>query len=234
MPNFLMAQDYITSEIISRVFHMKYKSGTGTTFLIDKDSTNYFVTAKHILEHAKFGEKITIEIYQDSLWKTLSGNVYFDTTKNVDVALIKPKGLNFVQSGISLKNIPMILGDEGFFMGFPYGLSTSDAGGINSGFPFPLMKKAVYSGSSTENEIFIILLDGHNNPGFSGGPVLFKDRFKSGDNKFHLVGVVSAYVNQQNELVTPFGTMKYSENSGIIISYGKKHIDKIIETIKTP
>ncbi|WP_188650984.1 S1 family peptidase [Yeosuana aromativorans] len=234
IPKLIMAQDYLTTDILSRVFHMKYKTQTGTTFLVAKDSVNYFVTAKHVLQNPKYGEKLTVEIYQDSLWKTLTGNVYFDKTNDVDVALIMPEGFGFVQSGISLKNIQTIIGDEGYFLGFPYGLSSLDKGKINAGFPFPLVKKAVFSGTTTNNDVQTIFLDGHNNPGFSGGPVLFKDRMKNGDNKFHLVGIVSAYLNQQNDLITPFGKLKYKENSGIIIAIGKEQIDTIIENIKTP
>lgn len=235
IPKFIMAQDYLTTNILSSVFHMKYNTQSGTTFLTYKDSTNYFVTAKHVLKNTKYGEKITVEIYKDSLWRTLTGEVYFDQTKDNDVALIKPEeGFDFVQSGISLKSIKTILGDEGYFLGFPYGLSSSDKGNINEGFPIPLVKKAVFSGTTTKNGVETLFLDGHNNPGFSGGPVLFKDRLKNGDNKYYLVGIISAYVNQQNELITPFGNLKYKENSGIIVAIGKKQIDEIIEKIKTP
>ena len=119
--------------------------------------------------------------------------------------MIKPEWLDYVESAISLKDITALLGDEGFFMGFPYGLSTSDRGNTNAGFPLPLLKKAVFSGNSLMNDIYVLLLDGHNNPGFSGGPVLFKDRLKSGDNKYHLIGVISAYVNQKNEMTVILG-----------------------------
>ncbi len=213
---------------------MKYNGQRATTFLIDKDSINYFVTAKHALQNPKYGQKLTIEIYQDSVWKTLTGNVYFNQLNDVDIALIEPEGLDFVESGISLKEIRTIIGDEGYFLGFPYGLSSMDKENINAGFPFPLVKKAVFSGTTTNNGIQTFFLDGHNNPGFSGGPVLFKDRFKNGDNKYHLIAIISAYINQENELITPFGKLKYKENSGIIIAIGKKQIDEIIEKIKTP
>ena len=58
------------------------------------------------------------------------------------------------------------------------------------------------------NDIYVLLLDGHNNPGFSGGPVLFKDRLKSGDNKYHLIGVISAYVNQKKRNEYPIWKIK--------------------------
>ena len=41
-------------------------------------------------------------------------------------------------------------------------------------------------------------------------------------------------LTKKNEMNTPFGKLKYEENSGIIIAYGKKHIIEVIEKIKTP
>lgn len=236
IPQLILAQEYLATDILSGVFHFRYNGESGTTFLINKDSSNYFVTAKHVLQNPKYGEKLTIEIYQDSLWRTLTGKVYFDKLKNVDIALMELEGMDFLQSAISLKDIQTVLGDEGFFLGFPYGLITSDKGNVNDGFPLPLVKKAVFSGTTTNNGVQTLLLDGHANPGFSGGPVLFKDRLKNGDNKYHLVGVVSSYHYQQNEMSLPFGDKKlrYSENSGIIIAIEKKQIDEIIKKIKTP
>jgi hypothetical protein len=110
-------------------------------------------------------------------------------------------------------------------LGFPFGLNTKD----NSGFPYPLIKKATFSGSAIENGIHIMLLDGHNNPGFSGGPVIFIDRYTTSKNKWFISGVISAYVNQKNQMITPFGTMNYDENAGVIIVIGAKHIISIIE-----
>lgn len=227
-----MSPDFLTTDILQSVFHMKYNGSTGTTFLIEKDSTNYFVTAKHIIKDSKYGDKLTIEIYQDSLWKTLTGEVYFDKLNDIDIALIKPENFGYVKSGITFKQTESIIGDEGFFLGFPYGLKTNFDN--NVGFPLPLIKKALFSGTIIKNGIQTLFLDGHNNPGFSGGPVLFKDRRRNGDNKYHLIGVISAYFNQQNELITPFGKLKYNENSGIIIAFEQKHILEVIQKIKTP
>jgi hypothetical protein len=38
-----------------------------------------------------------------------------------------------------------------------------------------LIKKGIYSGTKVSNDVTIHILDGHNNPGFSGGPVFIKD-----------------------------------------------------------
>lgn len=227
----IIAQQYLTLDVIGRVFQFKYEGGTGTSFIIHKDSTNYLITAKHILKNTANGESIKFGIFQDNAWALFKGKVYFDKNKDVDIAVIVVDGLGFSKSSIEIGDTKTVLGDEGFFLGFPYGLKTNDHGKINKGFPFPLLKKAVLSGSITENGVSNIILDGHNNPGFSGGPVLFQDRLAKSNDKYYLVGVISSYWAQKNNVKTPFGLLEYSENSGIIIAVGSKHILDIITQI---
>ncbi len=232
--NLITGQEYLPSSIMSKVFHLKYKDTTGTTFVIDFEGNNFFVTARHVISGVEENQNISIQIFKDNEWRNLTVITHTHPNPLVDIILLEPLDQHHITSSISMKNIEMIFGDEGFFLGFPFGLRNYDTGSINDGFPFPLVKKAVFSGSLAVDSISVLFLDGNNNPGFSGGPIFFKDRIKSGDNKWHLVGVISAYVNQENEIVTPIGNLKYSENSGIIISYSKKHIMEIIKNIRTP
>ena len=68
----------------------------------------------------------------------------------------------------------------------------------------------------------VIFLDGHNNKGFSGGPVLFKEQ-EHGELK--VAAVVSGY-RFSNEPVYQGDQelpVTYRYKTGIIISYGIKH-----------
>ena len=67
----------------------------------------------------------------------------------------------------------MIYGQEVFFAGFPFGenLFTTSTQTVNGLFPMPFVKKGIISAEATENGATILYLDGHNNPGFSGGPI---------------------------------------------------------------
>ena len=82
----------------------------------------------------------------------------------------------------------IILGQDVYFLGFPYSLK-SDVGSINRNFPLPLVKKAIVSLVAERGHY--ILLDGHNNPGFSGGPVVFHPNNRGND--FCVAGVVAGY-----------------------------------------
>lgn len=230
----IYSQNYISTDLLSVVKHLKYKSESGTSFIIIEDSENYLVTAKHLFKGVKNGEFVKFEIELDNQWKNAYGTVYYDTLSSADIVLIKTRNIKNVNSPISIKPMLTLLGDEGYFIGFPYGNKSSDPSQVLDGFPVPLVKKAVFSGGTIVNNSIISFLDGHNNPGFSGGPVLFTDRAIGGDNQLHLIGVISAYINQDNEVNTDFGKFKYFENSGIIISYGVKHIHEIIKQIEAP
>ena len=78
-----------------------------------------------------------------------------------------------------------------------------------------------------------ILLDGHNNPGFSGGPVVFCQN--NHGNDFSVAGVVAGYRHafepvyknkepEENEL--PIGY--YRVNTGIVLAYDIKYALNLI------
>lgn len=232
VPNLLFGQKLVTSDFLQRVFLVRYIDSIGTTFLIEHNSKNYFVTAKHLLKHPSFGQQITIEIYKESQWFKMSGIVYTDTLTNVDIAVIEPSNFKNVYSAFKIESTNLALGDEGYFLGFPYGFSTLDKSNLNDGFPFPLIKQAVLSGIYPENGITYLLLDGHNNPGFSGGPVLFLDPARK---SYHLAGIVTSYYNQKNEMVVfPDWKWEYYENSGIIIAPALEHLINILDQVNIP
>jgi hypothetical protein len=111
----------------------------------------------------------------------------------------------------------MMLGQDMYFLGFPYGLSMP-MGVENSEFPFPLIKRGCLSALSSlgPNGPVVMFLDGHNNPGFSGGPVLFAKGGQGPANQ--VAGVISGYLSEWKTVIvngqtTPAQTQ---ENSGIV------------------
>lgn len=84
-------------------------------------------------------------------------------------------------------------GQDVYFLGFPYGINDAVALQENH-LPMPLIKKACLSALIKDEEAgTTFLLDGHNNPGFSGGPVIFAALGQSFPLKFNVLGVVSGY-----------------------------------------
>ena len=118
------------------------------------------------------------------------------------------------------------LGQDVYFLGFPYGL-TSEIGELNQNFPLPLVKKAILSAFYPATKL--LLLDGHNNPGFSGGPVVFSEVGKPA-NQLSVAGVISGYHPRMKSVYlegkrTP---LEFEYNTGIIVAYGIKHAVDLI------
>jgi hypothetical protein len=88
----------------------------------------------------------------------------------------------------------LMLGGEVGFLGFPFGLESGPLP-QTAGWPTPFLKKGYLSGhASTRSGNTLFYLDGHNNPGFSGGPAFFVN---SSTGKTHVFGVVSGFMREK-------------------------------------
>lgn len=219
-------QDLISEMELARTFSIRKDSSLGTTFMVYAGNKNYMVTAKHVLGSVKNGQNIQYFLLKNNAWHKQDGKVFIHQNLNVDVALIQPDDTATV-TALSLNQVNLVLGDEGFFLGFPFGLGTFD-NNLNGGFPFALVKKCVFSGALSSKGIDVFFFDGNNNPGFSGGPIFFKNRFNPSDKKLYLTGIVSGYIPQTSHEKTPLGIVDYNENSGIIIAYSSSYIKEIL------
>lgn len=218
----------VVSSQIEKVYFLKYGNSTGTCFTYYNGGIEYLVTAKHVI--SGIGNSGEVQIYHEDTWKNIHVSVYYHTNKKVDVAVMSsetriinnPLEIQYSMDGISP-------GQDTFFLGYPYGLFSNLGDNLNGSFPIPFIKKGTCASIIKENGQNILYLDGHNNPGFSGGPVCFTNLFSK---KHHIAGVVSAYrlnnpqqiLNAQHEKID----LLYMENSGIIICYPINCVDEII------
>ncbi len=214
----------ITSNVVTRIFNLKYKNSMGTCFSIDIDNKQYFVTAKHVIENLKDGDSISIS-RDDNEWENFNVKL-IGHSKYADVSVF---ALPILLNGFALpaSSDGLIYGQDMYFLGFPFGLK-ANIGALNRGFPLPLVKKAILSSIFHVDNITFLLLDGFNNPGFSGGPVVFK---KPNTKDFIVCGVVSSY---RYELVETLQdgkptNIKAISNTGIIIAHS---IESALEIIK--
>jgi len=116
----------------------------------------------------------------------------------------------------------MIFGQDAFFLGFPYNDLSRYAFG-RDGFPLPFVKKAILSCFDGG----LMYLDGHNNPGFSGGPVVY---VPAGERDFRVAGVVSGYRFEAKPVMSgPLATgLVHHENTGIVIAHSVDHAVDLI------
>lgn len=208
-------------------FKIMTNEGTGTSFLVSDSVNSYIITAKHMFGKATNGQKVDFSIDTGNGFLNFTGQVYIDSVNFVDVAVIKPNKFS-AQEGISLKYPDVGLGMEGYFIGFPFNFQSSDIGRLLGGFPLALVKRCSLSGIKVERGITMYLMDGQNNPGFSGGPVFLPMSNSITNVSSGLLGIISGYYPQYDSAKTSKEKFEYAENSGIMLVFGMDVIKRIL------
>lgn len=159
--------------------------GRGTVFSLDVDGREYWITAKHILNGAqdvfhtgsiagKFARvKILDQGVDEERWLAVDFAV-IDPGVDLDVVVLAPDHNLLVKpiQSVEPSRVGIMMGGECEFLGFPYG------GGWHTkldGQPLwlPFVKHCTVSTLPLPPDSRIWILDGINNAGFSGGPVLY-------------------------------------------------------------
>jgi S1-C subfamily serine protease len=203
----------ITTNVFQRVFYIKYGNETGTCFSIDIDKRQYFITARHVIKGLRSGD--VIELFHENLWKSINVKL-IGHSQMFDVSV-------FALHNVSIEGFAMDATTEGltysqdvYFLGFPFGLF-SNMGELNKNFPLPLVKKEILSAMPSGKDD-LLYIDGINNPGFSGGPVVFKPNPQS---EFKFAAIISGYqtVSEATLIGDQPTNIKVQVNTGIIIAY---------------
>lgn len=216
----------ITFNVIYRTFRLKYGGHIGTGFTIDVNGRQYVATARHIVPSLNEGDSTKIEIYHDRQWKALPVCVAWLAKPPADVALLAP---HWQLSPANMVLEPtaggLVYGQQVYFLGFIELEMLAVPG--STGYPMPLVRQGILSGLIPQNGTTLIVIDGHNIRGFSGGPVVFKPPASS---EFRVAGVISGYRPEPNPVLErgqPTG-MYVHDNTGLVIAYsfeaGIEHI----------
>jgi hypothetical protein len=217
----------VPNNVLTRTFRIAFNEQFGTAFTIDVEGKQYLITARHLVNEQG---AVTIQVQHEMQWKNLRCNVIGRGADNADITVLAPA----LQLSYTLPLLPsidkMALGMDVHFLGFPYGLQSNVPKEINLDFPLPLVKKACVSMFALQEPTGkYFLLDGQNNPGFSGGPVVFVPIGK-GIDKVSVAGVISGFQYQWEPIYAggkevPLA-IKY--NTGIVIAYAIGHALDII------
>jgi S1-C subfamily serine protease len=192
------AHAQLTTNVLLRVRMIRPagSSSFGTGFTLDVDGRQYLITAKHVVAGMK--ENDTLDIRSGDQWSPLAVRV-LRCSDPIDVAVLVPPRQLTVTFPFEPTMNGMRYAQDVFFAGFPYGLSTK-AQELTKGFALPFVRKAIVS--ATMDNSSVIFLDGHNNPGFSGGPIVFRDLDRS-DVVYKLAGVVSGFESERSPVLIP-------------------------------
>ena len=207
----------VNNRILQRTFRIRCGRITGTCFTVDVERQRYLVTARHIA--GAVNHQAVVEIAHEGTWKHLPVRLVGHGEGEIDISVLAPQQLFGGSAPLTIP-APMTLAEDVYFLGFPFDMSL-DVGNLNADFPLPFVKKATLSAFTDVGQV---LLDGHNNPGFSGGPVVDS----SGDR---VIGVVSGYrYDRQNVLDCSGdkGPYTYDMNTGIIHAWDCFQINQLI------
>lgn len=213
----------VTANILQRTFRIHHEGNTGTCFTIDVEGRRYLITAKHVVE--SIGDEAVVEISHESGWLRVPVRLIGHGAGEIDVTALAPRELFGAAHALSLTTARLVLAEDVYFLGFPYGLGMEVMTALNAGFPLPLVKKAVVSSLGLGDRP--LLLDGHNNAGFSGGPVARRGT-KEGQT---VIGVVSGYRFDRHRVRDEQGNETphtYDTNTGIVIAHDIRHALEII------
>lgn len=226
----------ITSNIILRVFLVRYHEELCSSFTIEVDGRQYLITAKHNLRGIKNGD--LIQIRQKQGWHSLSVRPIYCEPLNVDIIVLALPQQISPAFPLAPTLSGAIISQDVYFLGFPYGLHSTESE-LSNWFPIPFVKKGILSALSRNPKGFtVIYVDGHNNPGFSGGPIVFMNEETK---QLKVAGVISGYRNQRDKVIAEIKKSQRREptieetnlivmsNSGILVGHS---IENAIEAIK--
>ncbi len=178
--------------------------GNGTCFELRVQGRSVLVTARHLLQRTMVGDNVRFLGPRGLESKEVTSLVLGELED--DIAVFEVPGLPFQPHRTKDTAIGSFeIGDPHLFLGFPHGLHHES---YSRPFRLPLVKGGIYSGSISIREARVHILDGINNPGFSGGPVYCHTGYQNeGDGSMTarislagnrrqepgLVGVISGY-----------------------------------------
>jgi hypothetical protein len=219
----------IDDEVLTQVYRIRIGQEFGTAFTIDVDSQQYLVTVDHLIPTG-CGE-CSIDIWRDNAWMSLTGKAIRPHSSDVAaVAIFLTERLSPESTAWS-KVDELQLAQQMDFIGFPFGLRTAENTGAEIS-EIPFVKTGILSAIDSRNPQAVILyVDGHNNPGFSGGPVVF---YPQGESEPRIAGVLIGYrwdalpVVKREDLRDPgaesFKDLYTRGNSGIVVAFSIEHL----------
>ncbi len=213
--------------ILGRVFYLRNGTTTGTGFLVDIDK-EYLVTARHVVAGLEMHNP-KLQYYRSADWRAMGGDVIFPANKNVDIAVIDLHQKASLGLSPELAAESPTIGGQVYFIGFPHGLHTL----YSNGEYLPLVKVGVFSGlDNSDPDEIVYYVDGFNNPGFSGGPVVYID---NSTHAWRIAGVIQGYESESLKTKVKGKDVDTGllVNSGILISYPISYALKAIDAAST-
>lgn len=188
----------ITSNVLLRVRRIIVGHQVATAFTIEVDGRQYVITAKHVVSSIT-GSQGVVQLCSDHTTCADAPVTVLRCDDPIDIAVLVPSTQVSVAFPLPASLKSAIIGQDMFFVGFPLNdsaLTTRTNANESIGF----VRKGTFSAQETTATFTRIYLDGRNNSGFSGGPVVYPDLGRSG-TEFRVAAVVSGYRSLYSEVM---------------------------------
>ena len=220
--------------ILNRVFKLICEDkSTGTTFTMECNDSQFLVTAKHIFEDLGFPKEGTIGLLTEGgKYTPYEVDIRYPADPKVDIAVMRCKDHRQISPAHPNPNTSEELefGQDVFFLGFPYDYDELSMSFPTDKRPIPFIRKACFTGRFKDRYAGMFL-DGHNDPGFSGGPVCYRST-DAPNGTMSIAAVISRYRFEKQAVLDENGrpTGSYVEsNTGIIAAYDIKEAVQVAE-----
>jgi S1-C subfamily serine protease len=233
------AQDAVPLEILSRTVFIKQKGSNdgGSAFTLDYKGKLYLVTARHVIEGIA-GSGAIIEVRRSDKWEDYhTVKTLYPSSADADIAVFRTDETAAQPFGIApagtSTTVGVSLGQQVWFIGYPFGMISVPAKGSTI-TELPFMKRGSMSAVDASNpEAVVYYIDGFNNPGFSGGPVLY---WEFATHTYKILAVVKGYRNDTAKILINGKQVETNilVNSGILVSYSIQHAIDAIEKNLAP
>ena len=224
----------LTTNTLQKTFLIKQGNHTGTAFAVEVEGKQYLATAKHVVPDPSEQPKVM----HAETWKDLPFNSIFHHPGEPDIAVITLNQQIAPSHPVELSSAGISLGQNMIILGFPFGWNYTQYD-INNGYPMPFVKSATFSALLHKKELTTIILDGHSNPGFSGGPIVAEGKSQMEPK---VIGVVTESniesTSHPNQFNPPLKNMNgfpvpddrvHPTNAGFIRAHEIKHVIEVIE-----
>ena len=195
----------VTTNILLRVFPVQIGARGGTAFTVEIENRQYIVTAKHVLEGVV---PATVDVELDD-WTTIPVTLVGRGRGQQDVLVLATDRQLSAAFPIDVGMAGLMLGQSVRFLGYFPRVRTSPLPGYKKRGA-PLVMGGIVSGFNFDDEGGdgpSLWIDGHNNKGFSGGPVVFQPAQAASreECRWRIAGVISGYAPAPVEVRTTAG-----------------------------
>lgn len=217
------AQDAVPSEILQRTFLVKVGNSTGTAFTIDHNGSVYLITARHVAASLPESKPI-FQIWRNNEWKDVQAiRRILPVSDDVDIAVLETgeKIAQPFEVAVSARDEGPTLGQQVWFLGYPFGDTALTSRMGNQILPF-IKRGTISAINASKPDAVVLCIDGFNNPGFSGGPIVYWQFRK---RVYRILGLVQGFRNDTAKVAVNGQQIDTNVlvNSGILTAYSIKH-----------